>query len=47
MAIFKGGEEIIRTPVPPRTRMGHETGFAVSTRRLERNPETLQGFAGL
>jgi imidazolonepropionase-like amidohydrolase len=46
-AIFKGGEEIIRTPVPPRVRMGHETGFAVSTRRLERDPETLQGFPGL
>jgi imidazolonepropionase-like amidohydrolase len=45
VAIFKGGEEILRQPVAPRVRMGHERGFAVSTRRLRRDPETLQPFA--
>lgn len=46
-AIFKGGQEIERVAVPPRRRMGHESGFAVSGRRLERDLETLQGYPGL
>jgi len=46
-AVFKGGQEIERVPVPPRRRMGHESGFAVSTRRLERDPETLLGYPGV
>jgi imidazolonepropionase-like amidohydrolase len=44
-AIFKGGEEVMRKPVPLRPRMGHERGFAVSTRYLRRDPETLRGFS--
>ena len=46
-AIFKGGQEIERVAVPPRRRMGHESGFAVSGRRLERDLKTLQGYPGV
>lgn len=43
VAIFKGGEPVARTPVPLRQRLAHERGFAVSTQRLRRDPETLRG----
>ena len=45
--IFKGGEAVDRTPVPPRNRMKYERGFAVSTKRLRRDPETLDAFASV
>ena len=45
LAIFKGGREVDRTPVPPRTRMAHERGFSVSMKRLRRDRETLNGYA--
>jgi cytosine/adenosine deaminase-related metal-dependent hydrolase len=44
-AIFKGGEEVSREPMPLRMRMGHERGFAVSTQRLRRDPQTLRPYA--
>ena len=43
--IFKAGEEVDRTPVPPRIRMAHERGFAVSMKRLRRDRQTLNGYA--
>lgn len=45
LTIFKGGEEVSREPVPLRMRMGHERGFAVSTQRLRRDPQTLRPYA--
>ncbi len=45
--ILKGGEEVDRTPSPPRNRLKHERGFAVSTKRLRRDRETLDGFASV
>src|SRR3984957_10907431 len=44
LAIFKGGREVDRTPVPPRTRMAHERGFAVSMKRLRPDREKLSGY---
>ena len=44
-AVFKGGEEVDRAPVALRTRMSHERGFTVSTKRLRRDPGTLHGYA--
>ncbi len=45
VAIFKGGEEVSRARVPERPRMMHERGFAVSAKRLRRNPETSAAYA--
>jgi cytosine/adenosine deaminase-related metal-dependent hydrolase len=45
VSIFKEGEEIVRKPVHTRPRMKHERGFAVSTKRLRRDPETLSPYA--
>jgi imidazolonepropionase-like amidohydrolase len=45
IAVIKGGVEVDRQPVAPRRRMGHESGFAVSTAMLQRDPETLAGYA--
>ena len=45
VSIVKEGEEIIRRPVHTRTRMKHERGFAVSTKRLRRDPETMTPYA--
>jgi imidazolonepropionase-like amidohydrolase len=44
-AIFKGGEEIDRAPVPERPRLMHERGFAVSSKRLRRDPQTQNAYA--
>jgi imidazolonepropionase-like amidohydrolase len=46
-AVIKGGIEVDLTPVPPRRRMGHEAGFAVSTKLLARDPRTLRVSARL
>jgi imidazolonepropionase-like amidohydrolase len=43
--VFKGGQEMDRTPVPERPRLIHERGFAVSSKRLRRNPQTMNPFA--
>lgn len=43
--IFKEGKEVERTPVARRQRMGHESGFAVSTALLARDPTTKKVFA--
>jgi imidazolonepropionase-like amidohydrolase len=45
--VFKGGEIVVRTKVAPRRRTGNESGFAVSTRQLARDPVTLSGFAAV
>ena len=44
-AIFKGGEEVDRSPVPERPRMTHERGFAVSSKRLRRDRQTQAAYA--
>lgn len=43
--VIKGGAEVERRVVPPRRRMGHESGFAVSTMILRKGPEGV--FAAL
>jgi len=47
LAVIKGGVETDLTPVPPRRRMGHEAGFAVSDKLLARDPTTLRVSARL
>jgi hypothetical protein len=47
VAVIKGGVEVERTPVAPRRRMGHESGFAVSSASLARDPQTLNAYAAL
>jgi hypothetical protein len=44
-AVFKEGREVERTAVAPRTRMGHESGFSVSTALLARDPTTNKAYA--
>ena len=45
VAIFKGGQEVDRTPVPERPRMMHERGFSVSAKCLRRNRQTSAAYA--
>lgn len=46
-AVIKGGATVVRESVPPRRRMGHELGFAVSNMLLARDPRTLEVSATL
>jgi imidazolonepropionase-like amidohydrolase len=45
VAIFKGGQEVDRAPIPERPRLNHERGFAVSSKRLRRDRETSAAYA--
>jgi imidazolonepropionase-like amidohydrolase len=47
VSVIKGGVEIERVPVAPRRRMSHESGFAVSTTLLARDPRTMNAYAAL
>jgi imidazolonepropionase-like amidohydrolase len=47
VAVIKGGSEADLSPVPPRRRMGHEAGFAVSDKLLVRDPDSLRVSARL